>query len=407
MSLKSKIVNLFEKRAVSNSPNDPLWGNFSLWGSKSGIDVTPDKALHVSAVFACIRVLSESIASLPIKFYERTDEGKKELSDNALYTLLRDGPNEFNTSYEFRETMMAHLNLRGNFYAVKEYNGAGKLGSLTILNPANMQPEFINDELIYKYMLDGKEQIFTKDEIWHVRGLSTDGIMGLSPISVARESIGLAMATEAHGSRLFKNGAQIGGVLQYPGKLSESAHERLVNNWQKDHTGSNTWKTALLEEGLDFKAVGFSNDDAQFLETRTFQVEDIARIFRVPSVLIGRPDTTSTYASAEQFFLSFVVHTIRPWVVRIEQSINKHLIPEKDRGKYFAEFQLDGLMRGDIKSRYDAYAIAIQNKWMNANEVRKKENMNSRGPDGDVYENPNITVNAEQMQEVDDPEPSA
>jgi len=404
MAIFQRIFNSFAKRAAINNPNDPIWRDlFATAVSKAGASVTPESALKVSAVYACIRVLSETIASLPLKIYRRDNSGKVVAKDHFLYPLLHDSPNEWTTGYEFFETLVAHICLRGNSYNLKRMDGMRRLGALNVLDPSKMTPAIEGGELVYRYIWpDGREQTFTQDEIWHTKGLSTDGIVGLSPITQARESIGLALATEEYGARLFSNNARPGGILEHPGRLTEDSAKRLKENWQSAHAGGkNSHKVAILEEGMKWTSIGFANDDAQFLETRNFQVEDIARIYRVPSVLIGHPDKSSTYASAEQFFLSFVVHTIRPWITRIEQSINKYLIPERDKKTYFAEFQLDGLLRGDTKSRYESYAIARQNKWMSANEIREKENMNPI-EGGDEYENPNITVN----QDTPEPVPS-
>lgn len=361
----------------------------------SGKLVDPEKALKVSAVFACVRVLAETIASIPLKLYKRLPDGGKEVAvNNPLYQLLHDAPHPFLTSYEFREILVAHLNLRGNFYAIKQYDSNGFLTSLIPLNPSKMDVSGDEFGIMYEYRWQKKKpQVFLPDEIWHVKGLSTDGLVGYSPVSLARESIGLALATEEHGARLFSNGARPGGILEHPGKLKEETAKRLRSNWEDAHSGSsNAHKVAILEEGMKWQAVGMTSEDSQFIEARNFQIEDIARIFRVPSVLIGHPDKSSTYASAEQFFLSFVVHTIRPWVTRLEQSINRHLLTEKERRKYFVEFQMDGLLRGDIASRYQAYAIGRTNKWLSANEIRSFENMNPI-PGGDVYENPNTSTN--------------
>ncbi|MCG8430858.1 MAG: phage portal protein [Candidatus Omnitrophica bacterium] len=389
-----RIAGFGSKRASLKNPNDPLWRTlFGAARTNSGVTVTQERALQVSAVFACVRVLSETIASLPLKLYKRVDGGKEPATKHHMYSLLHDSPNEHLTSYEFRETMIAHLNLRGNFYAIRQFNNAGRIAGLIILNPANMKVKLEEGEIVYEYTWEnGDIQFFSAEEIWHVRGLSTDGLIGLSPITVAREAIGLSIATEEHGARLFGNDAKPGGLLVHPGNLSEEASERLKDSWERAHAGvDNAWKVAVLEGGLTWQSVGFTNDDAQFLETRNFQVQDIARIYRVPAVMIGHADKTQTFASAEQFFLNFAVHTITPWLKRIEQSINMNLLSKKERRTYFAEFNMDGLLRGDIASRYSAYAIARQNKWMSANEVREKENMNHI-PDGDVYENPNITV---------------
>lgn len=363
--------------------------------TKAGVIVSPENALNVASVYACIRVLSETVASLPLKLYKETPDGSVIATKHPLYSILHDSPNDFQTAYEFRETMIAHLNMRGNFYALKEFNRAGQLAGLVPLNPSKMEVKAANNALAYEYTQEGGAKIvYDAAQIWHVKALSTDGIVGLSPITVAREAIGLAKATEAHGARMFKNDARPGGVLTTPGQLTEQAIKRLKESWQAAQTGDNAWKVAVLENGMGWTSIGFNNDDAQFLETRNFQVEDIARIFRVPAVLIGHPDKTMTYASAEQFFLSFAMHTVRPWAVRIEQSINRHLLSENDRKTYFAEFTLDSLLRADTSSRYEAYASAIQNRWMSPNEVREKENLNKiKG--GDVFENPNISIKKE------------
>lgn len=398
--LQNRVKNFFGQRAKANGLDSEVWKTFpSLRTTASGVHVSDELALRTSAVYACIRVLAETMASLPLKLYRRTSkngrDGKEVADKHPLYDLIHSAPNDIMTSYEFRETMMTHLNLRGNFYAVKEFNGAGDLANLSILHPGRMTVVSKGSSIAYEYIEDdGKKKVqYSADEIWHVRCLSSNGIIGLSPVSQAKEAIGLSVSLEAHGSRLFKNDARPGGVLTSIKSLKEEAAARLSKRWQDAHTSGNAWKVAVLEEGMDYKPIGFSNDDAQFLETRNFQIQDIARMFRVPTVMIGHPDGTSTYASVEQFFLSFMMHTVRPWAIRIEQSINRHLLSEKDRRKYFAEFQLDALLRGDLYSRYQAYAIARQNMWMSANEIRAKENMNPI-EDGDKYENPNTTAQA-------------
>lgn len=381
-----------ELRANLNSPFDPIWGGVFGNQSKAGGIVSPDTAMRTSAVYACVRVLSEAIASLPYKVFERTEDGKSPADSHSLQELFHN-PNDHMTSFEFRETMMAHLALRGNFYAFKEMNGIGKTKGLIILNPARMRVFEEKGRILYEYTWEtGMFQVFPAEKIWHVKGLSTDGLVGLSPVSLARESIGLAMATEEYGARLFSNDARPGGVLKTPGVLKEDAQTRLKKSWQDAHAGgSNSHKVAILEDGLEWQSIGFSNDDSQFLETRGFQVEDIARIFKVPSILIGHADKAATFASVEQQNLNFVVHTVRPWAVRIEQSADKNLLSAKDQEKFFTEHNLDGLLRGDKKTRNESYALALQNRYMSVNEVRKLENMNPIGPEGDVFENPNIS----------------
>lgn len=402
----SLITRLFGRKDVEErSSFDEIWQHQQNAGalSKAGQSINSDTAMRVSAVNACVRVLAETIASLPIFVFKRTpDNGKEPNTKHHIHTLLHDKPNEQLTSFEFRELMMVHMGLRGNFYAIKDMNRAGKITRLIQLNPANMEVMaaggFITE---YKYTWEGGDtQSFTPEQIWHVKNLSLDGIIGASPVTLARESMGLSLATEEYGARLFSNDARPGGLLEHPGKISEDAAKRLKSSWQAAHSGgANSHKTAVLEEGLKWQAIGFSNDDSQFLETRGFQVEDIARIYRVPPILIGHSNNTSTFASAEQFFQSFVTNTIRPWAVRIEQSANKHLLSDRDRKNSFVEFKLDGLLRGDTLSRFEAYGVGRLNKWLSANDVRRLENMNPLGPEGDVYENPNIAVTKEAPEE--------
>jgi HK97 family phage portal protein len=244
--------------------------------------------------------------------------------------------------------------------------------------------------LVYEYTDDlGKRIVYPAEDVWHLKGLSSDGFVGISPVEMAKRAIYLASVAEDHGATYFANGARASGIAKLPGILKADAKNRLQESLQTAMSGDNKFKVVVFEQGLDWTQLSLTNEDSQYLETRAFQVEEIARIFRVPAILIGHPDKSSTYASAEQFMMSFVVHTLRPWIVRIEQSINKYLLTDEERKSYFAKFKLDGLLRGDIVSRYAAYAVARQNKWMSANEIRALEEMNPIAG-GDVYENPAI-----------------
>lgn len=399
MNITKRIKQLFapEKRA-SNKNDERYWT--TLFGSRrtsTGITITPDKAMQASTVYACNKVLAETIASLPLKIFKRLPkEGKEPAPDFYLYDILRTRPNEIQTSFEFREYIVTQMNMYGNFFGLKEISNRGEIVNIIPLDAARMVVIIIeNRQIFYEYTWEsGKTSFYSANDIWHIPSLSIIGFVGLSPIQAAKESIGLSLATEEHGARVFSNDARPGGVLSHPGTLSEPAQKNLLKSFNDAQAGlDNSHKTVILEEGLSWTAVGFNNDESQFLETRNFQVEDGARIFRVPGVLIGHPSKASTFASAEQFFLSFAKNTILPWVVKLEQSANKHLLlTETERKTYFVEFNMAGLLRGDTKSRFEAYAIARQNKWMNANEVRALENMNPI-EGGEVYENPNIQVN--------------
>ena len=270
--------------------------------------------------------------------------------------------------------MQGHLCLRGNAYAQIMPGLRGSMSELIPIHPDMVTVDQLeNNRLLYtvKRKGGGKDE-YRQDQIFHIRGLSTSGITGLSPITMARESLGLSKATEMHGAKLFSNGASPGGVIEHPGKLLPKAYNQLRESWQQAHGGvQNAHKVAILEEGMKWTQMGMSSEDAQFLETRKYQAIDIARIYRVPPHMIAELDR-ATFSNIEHQSIEFVMHTIRPWLVRWEQAIQRCLINEDD---VFAEFNAEGLLRGDTKSRYEAYASAITNGWMTRNEVRKIENL--------------------------------
>lgn len=393
-----KLLDFAAKFIERRGVDDPNHWIIRLLGrqNKTGYNVDADSALGQSAVFACVRVISETIASLPLMVYKRRKDGGKDVADGHwLYPFLHDSPNNFQTAHEFREMQVGHTALRGNAYSFIQRDNAGRVLQIIPLHPDKVEPEFkdfTNYDVQYKYRdPDSHKQItLSQSECWHLKGLSSDGLLGLSPITLAANSIGLAMSAEDHGISYYKNGAKTSGIVKHPGTLKEDAHTRLKTSVQDAISGDNKFKIIVLENGMDWVNVGMSATDSQYLETRSFQVQEIARLFRVPCILIGHPDTTTTYASAEQMMMSFVIHCIRPWLVRIEQSINKTLLTKKEQGRYFAEFKLDALLRGDTATRYQAYASAITNRWMSPNEVRALENMNPR-EGGDTYENPNTS----------------
>lgn len=377
--------------------------------ARAGLDVAGDGAMRQTAVFACVRVLSETIASLPLILYKRgQDDSKEPARDHYLYPMLHDTPNNFQTALEFFEMAVGHLCLRGNSYSFLERDGRNQIRRIVPFHPDRITPKLVDASrqiLAYEYTDDtGKRTLYDAEDIWHLRGLSSDGFIGISPVEMARRAIYLAAVAEDHGATYFANGARASGIAKLPGILKADAKLRLQESLQKAMSGDNKFKVVVFEQGLDWTQLSLTNEDSQYLETRAFQVEEIARIFRVPAILIGHPDKSSTYASAEQFMMSFVVHTLRPWLVRIEQSINKYLLTDQERSSYFARFKLDALLRGDIVSRYAAYAVARQNKWMSANEIRALEEMNPI-VGGDVYENPAIDKTGAGGTPDADPEP--
>jgi len=368
------------------SPKNSLYGStysFFFGGTASGKTVNERTAMQTTAVYACVRILAETIASLPLNVYRSTDNGKEKAIDHQLYYLLHDEPNPEMTSFVFRETLMSHLLLWGNAYAQIIRDGRGKVLALYPLIPDRMTVDrSINGELFYEYRKDTGSVILRKEDVLHIPGLGFDGLVGYSPIAMAKNAIGMAIATEEYGAKFFANGASPGGVLEHPGVVKDPA--RIRESWNAVYQGSgNAHRVAVLEEGMKFQPIGIPPEQAQFLETRKFQTEEICRIFRVPPHLVANLDK-ATFSNIEHQSISFVVHTIRPWLVRLEQGMNKALLSPSEKGQYFVGFVVDGLLRGDYASRMQGYAIGIQNGFLSPNDVRTLENMNTIEY-GDIY----------------------
>jgi HK97 family phage portal protein len=357
--------------------------------SHAGVIVNESNAINYSAVYACVRVISETVASLPLHVYQRIPGGGKQRApDHPLYDILHDLPNPEMTSFTLRETMMSYLLLWGNAYAEIEWGSDGFIRALWPIPPHCIQVER-NERQQIQYRVsfpDGTQRILPEARILHIPGLSFDGLQGISPIRAARQAIGLGLAAEEFGARFFGNGTHLGGILKHPGKLSDQAHKHLKESINEAYTGlGKSHRLMLLEEGMELEKIGIPPEDAQFLETRKFQVAEIARIFRVPLHMIGDLER-ATFSNIEHQSIEFVVHTIRPWLVRWEQAMKWKLFLPTERRSFFAEFVVDGLLRGDIKSRYEAYAIARQNGWMSADDIREMENMNPLpGGQGQIY----------------------
>ena len=374
---------------ASLSPEDDFWYQDSdqddlihrqWWGlpTASGFRINSDSARRVSAVYACVRVLSETVAQLPLNIHRYVDDGSEIFVRHPLQRLLHDQPNNWQTAFEFREMMQSHLCLRGNAYALIVGTRRQPVTQLIPLHPDRMRVEQMqNRRLKYIYSdRDGKGQMTYRDyEIFHIRGLSSEGIVGLNPIHCQRETVALSAASLDYGARFFKNDAQPRGVLEMDGVFKDREKALAFRrDWQSAQSGANRHKTALLEGGMKYTQIGLNNRDSQFLETRQYQVEDIARIFRVPPHLIGHLER-STNNNIEHQGLEFVIHTMMPWLVRWEQAIRRDLILADQL--YFSKFNVDALVRGDIKTRYEAYGAGIEKGWLTRNEVRKKEGMNT------------------------------
>ncbi|WP_163526622.1 phage portal protein [Halobacillus ihumii] len=369
---------LLNQSSTLSSPSEWLSGMFGGTRTNSGVSINEENAMNSTAVYAAQKVIFETIASLPLFMYERKEVGKGKAIDHKLHSLLHDQPNEEMSAFTFRELMQHHLLTWGNAFAEKEIDGAGRTIALWPLNPAQtiVERNPRSKQLEYTTMTpDGKSFKLPRHRVFHIPGLG-DGIVGKSPIRMHREAIGLAKATEEFGARFFGEGATPGGIIEYPGQLDDEQFKRFKEDTREAHSGlSKSHKLMILEQGLKYHQVGIPPEDAQFLETRKFQTTEISRIYRVPPHMIGDLEK-ATFSNIEHQGIEFVVHTIRPWLVRWEQAIKMQLIRPEEKKKYFAEFLVDGLLRGDIKSRYEAYAIARQNGWLNADEIRDKENQN-------------------------------
>lgn len=391
MSLMSWILGK-PKATVPDDDDERSW--FTNWalggeGTESGESITPDKAMRITTVAACVRVVSEDIAALPLKLYRRDPNGDKMVTaDHRLYALMHDQPNRYQTSLEFRETMQRSMMLRGNAYGLIVRTPRGQIDSIGFV-PAQWTTikRAADGELIYEFREPGgKAVIVGADDVLHLKDGGDDAYQGKSRVTQAREALGLAVALEKHGARLFRNGARFSGILIHPGKISQAAQGNLQKSFDQQARGSNQHRTAILEEGVKYQQVTMTSEDAQFLETRGYTRTEIAALYRVPPHMIGDL-SRATFSNIESQSISYVVGTLLPWVRRWESRLNLLLTEAERAAGYFFEFSVDGLLRGDIASRYAAYAVGRQWGWLSANDIRRSENMNAIPEDqgGDDY----------------------
>ena len=355
---------------------------FTFGRADSGEQVDEKSAMQIATVYACVRLLAESVAQLPLHLYRYTDSGtgKEMATDHSLYAVIHRQPNPEMTSFTWRETMMVHLLLYGNAYCQIIRDGKNDVVSVYPLLPENVEVD--RDEhgeiyFIYHAYTDetpgekNKDIIFRREEVLHVPGLGFNGLVGFSPIAMMKNSLGSTLAVEKYGSAFFKNGAQPSGVLEHPGVLKNP--EKIRQNWSDVYGGANNaHKVAVLEEGMSYKAISLPPEDSQFLSTRQFGVEEICRIFRVPPHMV-QDLQRATFNNIEHLAIEFVMHTLMPWLVRIEQAIIKDVLIDEEKNEFFPKFNVDGLMRGDYKSRMEGYAVAITNGITSVNDVRKLE----------------------------------
>ena len=401
----SVLGRLFRVRDKPESPGDMrrAWDmmggsrfGFFFGGSTSGKAVNERTAMQMTAVYACVRVLSEAVAGLPLHVYRYKEDGSREKAlKHPLYRILHDEPNPEMSSFNFRETLMGHLLLYGNAYAQVIRNGRGEVAGLYPLMPAKMTVDRDSGGNLYYLYSRGSDdapeagesgQVYLPpDQVLHIPGLGYDGIVGYSPIAMAKNAVGLGIATEEYGAKFFANDASPSGILEHPGVLKNP--DKVRESWNKLFRGSvNSHQIAVLEEGLKYQPIGISPDQAQFLETRKFQLNEIARIFRVPPHMVGDLEKSS-FSNIEQQSLEFVKYTLEPWLMRWEQAMGRRLFTESEKESYFIRFNVEGLLRGDYESRMNGYAVARQNGWMSANDIRELENLDRIPAElgGDLY----------------------
>ncbi len=379
--------------------NTSLYGNASIMGNSSNQPISKERSLQLSTVWSCVKVISETIASLPISLYEKDADNKRYiLSDNPLHSLVGEQPSTLYNSFSFFERALVDLCLDGNFFAYIERNNGGLPTQIIPIQCDDVSVYVSPDGREVYYEIDQNETIpypitgkVTSENMIHVKGLSCDGVMGKSPIQSAAESLGISLSIEQFAGSFFKNGASIGGILEHPGTLKPETAKRLRASWNQTYSGSiNAGKTAILEEGMKFTSRQIPNNQAQFLETRQYQISDICRLFRVPNHLVNEL-SNATYSNIEAQQIDFVVHTITPWIKRIEMALNQKLIPFNKKGSQYFKFNLTALLRGDSKSRADYYRTLVNIGVISPDEVRAFEDMNSMGgPSENVYMQSNM-----------------
>ena len=348
--------------------------------TSSGVNISPNTALRHTAVFACNRVLSESISSLPLTIYQEDEKGNRsKAKSHPLYDILHSTPNPETTTMQWRETMITSLNMRGNHYTQVIRDNAGRISSLWGLATDRISVTRLEKtgELIFLYDNGKKQMPFKFDDILNVSGLSLDGMSGVSPITYNRESLSLSKAMEIYGGKYFKNGATSTGAFSVQGELSDEAYKRLKNGFADSYTGMiNAHKPMILEGGAKFEKITMSNEDSQFLDSRKYQRSEIASIFRVPLHMINDLER-ATFSNIEQMSLDFAIYTLTPWLVRIEQAMNRDLLTKKERAKgFYIKHNLAGLLRGDTASRAEMYSKYVNSGIYTINDVLALEDKN-------------------------------
>jgi HK97 family phage portal protein len=379
-----------QKQKISASAGatttNPQWVVGALGGGKtgSGVVVSQQTSLTIAAVYTCVRILAESVAGLPLILYRRDGRNKVRATDHPLYSLLHDSPNDNTTSFEFREQLQGYLGLSGNGYALIERDARGVVSELIQLASHDVTPRVALDGRTMFYDVNNVGTNLPSRRILHLKAFSLDGLIGLSPIAYARETLGLSLAAEGYASRVFESDATPKGALTLPTKLDGPGMKTLRDSWNETHR--NKREIAILHSGMQYAQIGMSGEDIQYIESRKFSKLEIACLFRIPPHMLAELEKSS-FSSIEQQGIDFIVHCLRYWLIRWEQRLNHQLLLPEERGEYYFEFLVDALSRGDLKARYEAYNIGRNGGWLSANDILEKENSNTIDG-GDVYLQP-------------------
>jgi HK97 family phage portal protein len=365
-----------QDREITLKETEPFAAEFLDAPAHSGIRVTERRAMGLSAHFACVRIIATTLASLPIHIYERTENGKRRAHDHPLSRILHDSPNPEMTAFSFFEGLQAQISNRGAAFAEIVYSRKGDIAELWPIPPGNCRPRRNQKTKKLEYYFPQSGDVLPDWKVLHIPGLSFDGINSFSPVGLFMQTFGMGIAVEEYGARFFGQGTNIGAVVSHPKTLSEVAYKRLKTELAEKYQGlQHSHGVVFLEEDMKYQTLGMNMSEVQFIETRKLTVTEMARIHGVPPHLIADLDR-ATFSNIEEQSIEAVVYLFRPWAIRWEESLNARLLTPEEQQHYYIKFEVDGLLRGNIKSRYEAYAIGRQWGWLSVNDIREKEDMN-------------------------------
>jgi HK97 family phage portal protein len=388
------LFNLFTKgKSLENPANRLTPAIINSTNRRSG-ELSPDGAMRLTVVYACVRVIAETISSLPIHVYTKEGKNRTKATEHYAYQLLHNEPNEWQTPSQLWDYVLSSVLLTGNGFIYIERNNGAVPVALIPINTTDIQ---VKRENGLKYYIYQGNQIISDEDMIHIYGMSCDGLTGVSPVSYAATAINLGLSAEQYGLNYFGNGANLGGTLETAAELTDNQIKAIQNAWEGASGVDNSHKVKLLPFGLKYSPLTINNQDSQFIDSRRFSVEEICRIYKVPQHMVQSLER-ATFSNIEQQSLDFYQNTIRPWIVKIEQQINRKLFLTSEKYKFTCEFNLDGLLRADIQTRYAAYSVGRQQGFLSVNEIREKENLNPI-PNGDIYLSPLNMTPAQQEQQ--------